>query len=85
VASRKRNERRFPTWEDLPDGGRRYYEVKKGKIAGYARYVKTVDADETTVSIVQEVYDDSGRLIALHQKYPVDTGHQNLPVEGEDA
>jgi hypothetical protein len=84
MATRQRNERRFPNWDELPDGGRRYYEIKQGKKFGYAKYVKIVDANEITLSIVQEIYDDNGRLVALHQKYPIDTGHQNVPVEGKD-
>jgi len=84
MASRQRNERRFSQWDELPDGGRRYYRMKKGKTAGYARYMKIVDVNEVTLSIVQEIYDDNGRLIAIHQKYPTDTGHQNV-AEGEDA
>jgi hypothetical protein len=83
VATRQQNERRFPNWDELPDGGRRYYEIKLGKVAGYARYVKLVDVNEVTISIVQEIYDDAGRLIAIHQKYPIDTGHQDIPVEEE--
>jgi hypothetical protein len=37
MATREQNERRFPAWDDLPDGGRRYYHIKKGKVSGYAR------------------------------------------------
>ena len=75
MANREQNERRFPQWENLPGGGRRYYRTIKGKIAGYARYVKVVDADEVTISFAQEIYDDDDRLIGTHQKYPVDAGH----------
>lgn len=82
VATRKSNERRFPQWDDLPNGGRRYYSVKTGKVKNYARYVKMVDANEVTISLVQEIYDDAGKLIAVHQKYPTDTGHQF--IEGDD-
>jgi hypothetical protein len=53
----------------------------KGQVAGYARYVKIVDADEITVSIVQEIYDSEDRLIGVHQKYPQDTGHRRLAAE----
>ena len=44
--------------------------------------VKLVDADETTLQVVQEIYNDDDVLIERHQKYPVDTGHQKL--QGED-
>ena len=80
MAARARNERRFPQWEGLPDGGRRYWRIIRGATAGYARYVKVVGADEATLSIVQEIYDADGRLIATHEKFPVDTGHKRVGV-----
>lgn len=78
MADRKDNERRFPNWDELPDGGRRYYQIRQGRATGYARYVKVVDANEITQSLVQEIYDESGQLISVHQKYPEDTGHQSV-------
>ncbi len=83
MASRERNEQRFPQWDILPDGGRRYYRIIKGRVKGYARYVKEVDAHEVTVRIVQEIYDDDDRLVSIHQKYPGDTGHVDL-MEGDE-
>lgn len=83
MATRRQNERRFPDWDELPDGGRRYYRIVPGQVSGYARYVKTVAADETTLSLIQEIYDDVGRLTGIHQKYPQDTGHQEISVEDE--
>ena len=84
MAGRKRNESRFSQWDELPNGGRRYYRIIKGRVKGYARYVKEVDADEKTVLIVQEIYDAEGRLIALHQKFPQDTGHVELSESEDD-
>ncbi len=81
MATRKENERSYPNWENTPDGGRRYWRERPGGEFGWCRYVKIVDADENTVSFVQEAYDDDGRLIEIHQKYPVDTGHQILSDE----
>lgn len=75
MSTRERNERRFSQWDELPDGGRRYYRLIAGRVKGYARYVKEVDAEEMTLRIVQEIYNDDGKLIGLHQKYPDDTGH----------
>lgn len=43
--------------------------------------VKIVDADENTLSVVQEIYNDEGELVQRHQKYPVDTGHEMLKDE----
>jgi hypothetical protein len=86
MATRSQNEHDFPYWEELPDGGRRYWKVKKGRIFGFAHYVKVVDEAEKTISIVQEVYNDEGQLIERHPKYPVDTGHEYLvpPEDGKD-
>ena len=84
MPTRERNERRFSIWEDLPDGGRRYIRHITGRVSGYAQYVKLVDVNEVTLSITQEIYDANGRLIAIHQKYPVDTGHQDVS-ESDDG
>jgi hypothetical protein len=45
-----------------------------------ARYLKDVDAEETTMQFWQEIFKDQGRLVDLHEEYPVDKGHQK--VEG---
>jgi hypothetical protein len=84
MASRKQNERDYPFWEDLPNGGRRYWRERPGGDFGFCRYVKTVDENETTLSFIQQVYDDDGNLIEIHQKYPADTGHQTFKSEGND-
>ena len=76
MANREQNERRFPHWKELPGGGRRYWFDVLGRKRGFARYVKIVDVDEMTVSFTQETYDENGMLIATHQKYPVDKGHE---------
>lgn len=83
MATRKENERAYPNWEELPDGGRRYWRQRPGGDFGWCRYVKIVDRDEDTISFVQEVFDDDGKLIESHQKYPVDTGHRHLE-EGDE-
>ncbi|HEY5298768.1 MAG TPA: hypothetical protein VIK59_12680 [Verrucomicrobiae bacterium] len=33
---------------------------------------------EETIRLWQEIYDDNGKLVERHQKYPADTGHQKL-------
>ncbi len=40
--------------------------------------MKEVDADEKTVRFWQEIYNDQGKLVEIHEKYPVDTGHQQV-------
>ncbi len=76
MATRDQNEHRFGNWEELPAGGRRYWFDVPGRHRGVARYVKFVDSDERTLRFVQEIYGDDGVLVAVHEKYPVDRGHQ---------
>jgi len=81
MSAREQNEREFPYWEDLPDGGRRYWRERQGLVSGFQRMVKIVDSEENTAQVVQEIYNDAGELIERHQKFPVDTGHQVLTPE----
>lgn len=76
--ARSRNERRFDHWEDLDGGGRRYWFEVAGRHGWKARYLKEVDADESTVRFWQEIYDNQGKLVEVHEKYPVDKGHQQV-------
>jgi hypothetical protein len=77
-SKRRENERKFSTWEELPEGGRRYFYEVQGRDGWKARYVKEVDAAETTVRFYQEIYDERGNLVEVHEKYPVDRGHRKL-------
>jgi len=63
MASRVQNERKFPNWLALPDGGRRYSLDVAGRLGWCARYLKDVDAAENTVRFWQEIYDDQGVLV----------------------
>jgi hypothetical protein len=81
VTTRYQNERKFGHWRQLPAGGRLYWIDVAGKTNRRARYLKEVDADEKIVRFWQEIYDDQGRLVAIHEKYPVDLGHQ--PAQGQ--
>jgi hypothetical protein len=78
MASRSQNERKFKSWEELPSGGRRYVREFAGRAGGRARYIKEVDANERTTRFAQEIYDSTGRLVAAHEKFPVDSGHKQL-------
>ena len=75
---RSENERRFGNWEELPDGGRRYFYDVPGRHGWTARYVKEVDVTERTVRFCQEIYDDQKQLVQIHQKYPDDAGHADV-------
>ena len=34
--------------------------------------------ERITIRFAQEVYNQTGRLIAMHEKFPVDLGHKQL-------
>lgn len=70
--------------EELPEGGRRYILEVQGRGGWKARYVKEVDSEERTIRFYQEIYDDRGRLVEIHEKYPVDTGHRKVGEEDCD-
>ena len=76
MASRQQNEAKFATWQQTPDGGRVYGLEVRGRHGWTARYLKQVDREENTLRFWQEIYDEDGKLIETHQKFPVDTGHQ---------
>jgi ribosomal protein S10 len=65
LATREQTEKEFRSWQDLPDGGRRYWKDRKGKM-GFQRLIKIVDAQENTLLFLQEVYNDEGVLIEAH-------------------
>ena len=78
MASRAQNERKFKYWEELSSGGRRYILEFIGRAGGRARYIKEVDVNERTVRFAQEIYDSTDRLEAVHEKFSVDLGHQQV-------
>jgi hypothetical protein len=40
--------------------------------------MKEVDGDETTLRFWQEIYDENGLLVEIHEKYPVDHRHRKV-------
>jgi hypothetical protein len=78
MSTRAQNEKKFGHWDELPNGGRRYRFDVPGRLGWLARYLKEVDASETTIRFWQEIYDDQGKLAESHEKYPVDKGHQKV-------
>jgi hypothetical protein len=78
MSTREQNERKFPQWVELSNGGRRYWLDVTGHRGWWARYVKEVDAQEQTTVFCQEIYDDAGRLVEIHRKFPVDLGHRKV-------
>jgi len=76
MASRELNERKFGNWRESASGGRCYWLDVLGRHGWWARYLKEVDAGENTVRFWQEIYDESGKLVEIHEKFPVDRGHR---------
>lgn len=76
MSTRSQNEKKFSGWEELPGGGRRYWIDVSGRQGWRARYLKEVDANEVTLRFWQEICDGQGRLTEIHEKYPIDKGHQ---------
>ena len=78
MSARSQDEKKFGRWEVLPGGGRRYRMDVSGRQGWLARYLKEVDSREVTLRFWQEIYDEHGRLVEVHEKYPVDQGHQRV-------
>jgi hypothetical protein len=78
VSTREQNERKFPNWEPLSNGGRKYWFDVKGRQGWVARYVKEVDSEEMTIRFAQEIYDGTGCLVEVHERFPVDLGHKEV-------
>ena len=76
MSTRVQNEKKFGQWKVMPGGGRRYWIEVQGRQGWRARYLKEVDANETTLRFWQEIYDESGNLTEIHEKYPLDKGHR---------
>jgi hypothetical protein len=74
--ARAQNEKKFGQWDELAGGRRRYWLDVLGRLGWRARYLKEVDAQETTLRFWQEIYDEQGKLVEVHEKCPVDKGHQ---------
>lgn len=76
LSKRQENEKKFPNFEELPNGSRLYWFEIEGRTGWKARYVKIVDREEVTVSFRQEIYNEDGLLVEIHEKYPIDKGHK---------
>ena len=72
------NERKFGKWIESDNGDRIYKMKLKGKFGWYAIYEKIVDKDENTLKFTQFIYDEQGVLREMHEKFPIDKGHQKI-------
>jgi hypothetical protein len=68
MSTRAENEKKFGHWEELPGGGRRYRLDVPGRLDWLARYLKEVDANETTLRFWQEVYHDQSKLVEISRE-----------------
>ena len=78
MSTRAQNEKKFGAWDELPGGGRRYRLDVADRLGWRARYLKEVDNAEATLRFYQEVYDDQAKLVEVHERFPVDKGHQKV-------
>jgi hypothetical protein len=72
---REENKKKFQNCEALPDGSSKYWFEIVGRNGWKARYLKIVDQLEVTKSFWQEIYNENGVLVEIHEKYPIDKGH----------
>jgi len=78
IKKRAENVKKFPDWEVLPDGSRIYWFDISEKLGWKARYLKRVDKNEITILFWQEIYDEKGTLVEIHEKFPEDKGHRKI-------
>jgi hypothetical protein len=78
LSKRTQNEKKFGQWEELPGRGRLSRLEVRGRLGWLALYKKEVDAGEATIRFWQEIFDDQGRLVEIHEKYPLDKGHKKV-------
>jgi hypothetical protein len=78
MGTQTQNEKTFDLWEALPNGGRRYCLNVSGRSGWSALYFKEVDSNENTLRFWQEIRDNRGMLVEIHEKFPVDKGHNKV-------
>lgn len=76
MGTRQQNEVKFGNWRELPHGGREYWLNVPGRHGWTARYIKEVDVNEVTLRFWQEVRDETGQVVEVHEKFPEDRGHK---------
>ena len=61
-------------------GSKKYWFDIEGRNGWKARYLKIVDHAEVTLAFWQEIYNENGVLVEIHEKYPIDKGHIKLEI-----
>ncbi len=75
LRKRRANEKKYMKWVDYQNGYRIYYLDVLGHNGSKARYVKEVDENDITLKFYQEIYNEMGILVEIHEKYPINKGH----------
>ena len=71
------NEKKFSDWQENEIGRLYWFEIE-GRFGWKAKYLKQVNKDEITIRFWQEIYNNLGILVEIHEKYPIDKGHIKL-------
>jgi hypothetical protein len=71
------NEKKFSDWQENEIGRLYWIEVER-RFGWRAKYLKQVDKEESTIRFWQEIYNNLGILVEIHEKYPIDKGHIKL-------
>ena len=80
IKKREENKKKFPFCEAMASGSKKYWFDIEGRNGWKARYLKIVDHAEVTLAFWQEIYNENGVLVEIHEKYPVDKGHIKLEI-----
>lgn len=78
MSTRYSNEKKFKHWKEDEAGGRLYWRRVDGQQGWYAIYYKEVDKNELIARFWQEIYNEKGELEEVHEKFPIDKGHQKI-------
>jgi hypothetical protein len=76
-SKRRLNEKKYETWTEIKTG-RIYRKSITGKFGWKAEYVKTVNKQEETILFIQNIYNEKGKLVEIHEKFPIDKGHKKI-------
>ncbi len=78
IKKRIENEKKFSNWLEQSDSSRIYWFEIEGRLGWKAKYLKKVDRNEKTISFWQEIYNEKGILVEIHEKFPIDKGHKKI-------
>ncbi len=76
--SREQNEKKFGNWKNLAHGGRLYHLDVPGHHGRLATSRKLTRMKIPFASFRQEIRNEKGELVEIHEKYPEDKGHQRI-------